>query len=64
MENRLQNPEFWNNPKIFHPSSEGSDEPGHTVNVLKFRTLVACQKGVDKQGRPSSSLFAILTSIL
>ena len=39
------------------------------VNVLKFWTLVACQKGLDKQGRPravwsGSSLFAILTSFL
>ena len=44
-----------------------------TVNVLKFQTLVACQKGLDKQCRPRSdcfwrsslirvSLFAILTS--
>ena len=39
-----------------------------TVNVLKFRTLIACQKGLDKQGRPrsdcvwsGSSLFATLT---
>ena len=24
------------------------------VNVLKFRTLVACQKGLDKQCRPIS----------
>ena len=41
-----------------------------TVNVLKFRILVACWKGLAKRGRPrsdcfrSSSLFAILTTIL
>ena len=42
-----------------------------TENVLKFLTLVASQKGLDKQCRPrseavwsGSSLFAILTSIL
>ena len=43
-----------------------------TVNVLKFQTLVACQKGVDQLRGPRSqeavwsgySLFAILTSIL
>ena len=28
-----------------------------TVNVLKFRTLVACQKGFHKQGRPRSDCF-------
>ena len=28
-----------------------------TVNVLKFRTLVACQKGLDKQCRPRSDCF-------
>ena len=27
------------------------------VNVLKFRTLYACQKGLDKQGRPRSDCF-------
>ena len=35
------------------------------VNVLKFRILNACQKGIDKKGRPdqtaSASLFATLT---
>ena len=25
-----------------------------TINVLKFRTLVACLKGLDKQDRPRS----------
>ena len=25
-----------------------------TVNVLKFGTLVPCQKSLDEQGRPSS----------
>ena len=29
----------------------------YTVNVLKFRTLVACQKGIDKQCRPRSDCF-------
>ena len=29
---------------------------GYTVNVLKFRTLNACLNGIDKQGRPRSSL--------
>ena len=28
-----------------------------TVNVLKFQTLVACQKGIDKQCRPRSGCF-------
>ena len=28
-----------------------------TVNVLKIRTLVACQKGLDKQRRPRSDCF-------
>ena len=28
-----------------------------TVNVLKFQTLVACQKGLDKQCRPRSDCF-------
>ena len=28
-----------------------------TVTVLKFRTLVACQKGIDKQCRPRSDCF-------
>ena len=44
----------------------------YVVNVLKFWTLVACQKGLDKQLRTrfeeaiwsGFSLFAILTSIL
>ena len=27
-----------------------------TVIVLKFRTLVACQKGLDKQRRPRSEI--------
>ena len=37
-----------------------------TVNVLNFQTVVACQKGLDKQCRPrsGSSLFAILISLL
>ena len=26
-------------------------------NVLKFRTIVACQKGLYKQGRPRSDCF-------
>ena len=31
---------------------------GHLIiNVLKFRTLVACQKGLDKQCRPRSDCF-------
>ena len=29
------------------------------VNVLKFQTLVACQKGLDKQCRPRSDCFLI-----
>ena len=28
-----------------------------TVNVLKFQALVACQKCLDKQGRPRSDCF-------
>ena len=28
-----------------------------TVNVLKIRTLVACHKRIDKQGRPRSDCF-------
>ena len=28
-----------------------------TVNVLKLGTLVTCQKGFDKQGRPRSDCF-------
>ena len=28
-----------------------------TVNVLKFQMLVSCQKGLDKQSRPSSDCF-------
>ena len=28
-----------------------------TVNVLKFRTLIACQKGLDKLGRSRSDCF-------
>ena len=29
----------------------------YTINVLLFRTLLACQKGLDKQGRPRSDCF-------
>ena len=29
----------------------------NTINVLKFRTLMACQKGLDKQARPRSDCF-------
>ena len=42
----------------------------HTVNVLKFQTLIACQKDLDKQrwSRSAawlgSSLFAILKILL
>ena len=32
-------------------------ETSYTENVLKFRTLVACHKGLDKQGRPISVCF-------
>ena len=30
--------------------------PHHMVDVLKFRILVACQKGIDRQCRPRSEL--------
>ena len=29
----------------------------YKVNVLKFWTLIACKKGLDKQGRPRSDYF-------
>ena len=29
----------------------------YKVDVLKFRTLVACKKGLDKQCRPRSDCF-------
>ena len=29
-----------------------------TANVLKFRTLAACQKGLELQGRPGSDASA------
>ena len=40
-----------NNHNIF-----GANEQ-NMVNVLKFRTPVACQKGKDKQRRPRSDCF-------
>ena len=36
----------------------------YMVNVLKFQTLVACQKGKDKQGRPRSDCFCFWRSSL
>ena len=32
----------------------GNDCIDKKLDVLKIRTLVACQKGIDKQGRPRS----------
>ena len=45
MESQPQNPEFRINPENFHPYN-------NMVDVLIFQTLVACQEGIDKQGRP------------
>ena len=32
----------------------------HMVNILKFQTLVACQKDLDKQSRPRLLLISVL----
>ena len=44
------------NLPLFHSSSEGSLFQ-IIVIVLKFRTLAASQRGLDKQGRPRSDCF-------
>ena len=37
--------------------AKGKPRTSITVDILKFRTLVACNKGLDKQCRPRSDCF-------
>ena len=60
MESQPQNAELQINPENFHPCMKPRKAvkcENTTANVLKFPTLVACQKGPDKQGRPRSDCF-------
>ena len=57
-----QNRDCWNTKHVPFLSIKMAADLGYqhciyTVNVLKFRTLVACQQSLDKQCRPWSDCF-------